>query len=70
MDISVRTKIQLNNAAFLFIRELESNDLLDHPDVFKMLDDALRTKAFMIVAQQQGVFGTVLKIGRISEYEG
>ncbi len=64
------SKIQLRAACEMFFRELERNNLLDHPEVFTTLDDYARNRDFMICAEQKGIFGTRLFFGRVSQHEG
>lgn len=56
--MSFNTKIRL--ASLRFFQDLMKEDLHDHPQVFKILDDVARDHGYMISAKQKGIFGTIL----------
>jgi hypothetical protein len=64
------SKAYIEGVCQAFIKALnEDQDLIDHPDLFSILDEVARKQDFMICAEQKGIYGTRIFFGRVSQYE-
>jgi hypothetical protein len=70
MDARLKRLNQLRDAAQLLYDHLGKHDLIDDPAFFKILDEFMRERDFMICAEQKGIYGTRILFGRVSTHEG
>lgn len=63
-EMTIDNMIKLRKLCLEFFQELEKLDMMDHPEVFEILDVVARARGYMIHCEQRGIFGTRLFFGR------